>query len=301
MLTSELVAAVRREAMLSGADDSTSADRITDALNSEQRLYLARLLLSVRESHQVAHADVTVSPTTQRYRVPSRAVGAKVKLISLVTDSGTAPLFAMPYERQVMENGVPGPGDYWFEANHIVLRSSPPAAGTLHITYFRRLGDLVDEIQAGAVESFDADALTVTLVETPSAFVAGATAYDFIQATPHYDTLGADQTATLAGDVLTFEDELPEDLAVGDYVALSGESPLCQAPKELHDVLALRTAFALLDAVGDPKAANTERRLQRAEGDALQLLAPRVDGQPKPLINRNAPGWGRFYGRRRFT
>jgi hypothetical protein len=300
VLTSELVEAVRQEGMFPSSDESTVATRIIDALNREQRLYLARLLLSVRESHQVAHADVALSASVTRYRIPSRAVGAKLKLVSLVRDTGVAPLFPMPYEREVVDGPSGGPGDYWLESNHVVLRRAPDAGNTLRLTYFRRLGELVPEGQAGVVESFDLNAQTVTLTSVPDGWVAGATRYDFIQSASHYDTLGADQSATLAGDVLTFAEELPEDLAVGDYVALARQSPVCQAPRELHDVLGLRTAFALLDAVGDPKAVATERRLQRAEGDALALLAPRVDASPKRLINRDGPGWSRFFGKRRW-
>lgn len=298
-LVSDLIEAVRQEAMLSGSDDSTVDERIVAALNREQRLYLARLLLSVRESHQVAHADLAITSAT-RYRVPSRAVGAKVKLVSVVTDSGQAPLYAMPYERQVVEQGSAAAGDYWFEANHLVLRRPLELGGTLRITYFRRLGELVPEDEAGLVESFDTGARTVTLDAVPDDFGTAEADYDFIQGSEHFDTLAAEQSATRSGNVLTFTEELPEELAVGDYIALPGQAPLCQAPRELHDVLTLRTAFALLDAVGDPKAAATERRLQRAETDALSILAPRVDDQPKPIVNRNAPGYGRVFAKRRW-
>src|SRR5687767_10037927 len=149
--------------MMPASDEPTSDPRLIDALNREQRLYLSRLLLSVRESHQVAHADLTLSASVTRYRVPSRAVGAKVKLVSLVTGTGQSALRPMPYERQVVDGGsLAGPGDYWFEANHIVLRAAPNTGETLRITYFRRLGELVPEEQAGLVDSFDADARTVT-------------------------------------------------------------------------------------------------------------------------------------------
>jgi hypothetical protein len=223
-----------------------------------------------------------------------------VKLVSVVSDTGQSPLYPMPYERQVVDAGQ-GPGDYWFEANHLVLVRAPTTGQTLRITYFRRLGELVPEEQAGLVASFDTGAQTVTLDAVPDDFGTAAADYDFIQGTPHFDTIAAEQSATRSGSVLTFAEELPDELAVGDYIALPGQAPLCQAPRELHDVLTLRTAFALLDAVGDPKAAATERRLDRAEKDALQLLAPRVDGSPKVLINRNGPGWGRFFGKRRYV
>lgn len=299
-LVSDLVDAVRDEGMFPAADVSTSDERILAALNREQRLYLARLLLSVRESHQVAHADLALSASVTRYRVPSRAVGAKVKLVSLQRATGQVPLHAMPYERQVEDAPAAGPGDYWFEGNHLVLRAAPTTGETLRITYFRRLGELVPEEQAGLVESFDANAQTVTLADVPDDFGTAAADYDFIQGTEHFDTLAVEQEATRSGDVLTFTEELPDELAVGDYIALPGQSPLCQAPRELHDVLTLRTAFALLDAVGDPKAAATERRLASAEKDALSLLAPRVDGEPKVLLNRYGPGWGRVFGGRRY-
>jgi hypothetical protein len=100
--------------------------------------------------------------------------------------------------------------------------------------------------------------------------------------------------------VLTFTNALPDGLVVGDYVALAGQTPICQAPLELHDILAFRACVKHLTSRGDPKLAGMIEDLKAMRDDALSLLQPRVQGSAKVLINPNAPGWNRGFARRRW-
>lgn len=298
-LVSELITAARDLGQLPPAEESAGDAKLLALFNREQRLYLTKLLLSARESYQTATIDIPVVAGTTRYRLPTRAVGAKLKQLEML-DSGGEPVLLHPFpdERRTERDSVTGPGNYYLMGNTIVLFGTPTSGGTLRATYFRRMNELVDAAEAAEVASFNAVAKTITLVSAPSDW-SGTQTYDLIQASPHFDSLAVDQSASLSTLTLTFADDLPEDLAEGDYVALAGETPICQAPLELHDLLAQRVAYMWLKGKGDPRAPFEKEVLEDMENDALSLISPRVEGSPKPLLNFSAPGWRRFRSLRR--
>lgn len=295
-LASTLLDSMRDTGLLPTSDESFTSARLLAVMNAEQRLYLARLLLSAREEYQVAHASLPLVEGQTRYRIPSRAIGAKLKLVSLIDGNGDVIPLGLATPERALKHGGPGVG-YYLEGNSVVLTGA--LTGSLRLSYFRRMGRIVEASEVGEIESLDATAGTVTLVSKPSAFTE-AKSYDFVQGSPHFDTLAVEQSATIASNVLAFAEGLPEGLAVGDYVALAGETPVCQAPLELHGVLVQRAVVKVLQAKGDPKARDAADDLQQMRDDALSLITPRVEAAPVVIVNHFGPGWGRYPRHRRF-
>lgn len=297
-----LISAMQDTGVIPSAESGLTA-RLFGFMNREQRVYLTRLLLSVRESYRVATVDVTLVAGTTSYPIPSRAVGAKLKLVELLDAQGSPTRPLNPIDSsQVYESGLRGgPGDFKLQDNSIVFLASP-TGGTMRLHYFRRLSRLVSADSAMEITSFSAGAKTVTgtIGTGPALSNFTSTAhYDLIRGAPHFDVLGADLSATISGSTLTFATALPSDLAVGDFVALAGQSPICNAPLELHDVLAQRALVSYLESQGDPKAQVAGKTLDRMREDALAILSPRVEDTPTKLINYNGPGWLR--SSRRFS
>lgn len=278
------------------ASDASSTARFLGFLNRSQTTFLQTLLLDVHEQHRVASTTVAMSGGASAL-IPSRAIGAKLKMLEAVTSSGAATLHPMPLENR--RNAGLGGGQYHFEGNRVVLLS--PVSGALRFTYYRRLGRLVLESQVGVVQSIAGLAVTLVAAPTvPTAWPTASTPYDFIQANPHFDVLGASEPATRSGNVLTFENALPAELVVGDYVALAGETPVCQAPVELHPVLIQHAVMKHYEAKKDAAAVGLAKsELADMRDMALRLLAPRADGTPEVIFNARGPGFGRRFGRRR--
>jgi hypothetical protein len=292
-LASTLLTALRDEGYL-GSDENASSTRLLGILNRQQRTWLTKLLLSVREDYQLASVDVALTTGQTVVPVPTRAVGAALKLVSWLDNGVPVPLNPIASEKVHENSLLGGGGDYSMQGNNLVLSSAAPASSSLRIQYFRRMNKVVDETEAAEVASFSAGAKTVTLAGTvPDLFSLTSTTYDMVKGTPHFDTLAASVAATRVGQVLTFTDDLPDDLAVGDWVALEGQTPICQAPVELHDVLVFKACYRHLKSRGDPKADGMKDELDEMRADALSLLAPRVQGSSHVLINPNAPGWNR--------
>lgn len=305
-----LVTKMRRAGKIPAHDQAGTAAALLEKLCDEQRLYLTKILQSTREQYRQATLDLTTTTGLKRYStIPTRAVAAGVVQVARInTDGSRSPLNFFP-DYRVAETQNPTAGDCYLEGNDLVLYSDPGAV-TLRITHNRRLAELVLLASARAITNINTGTKTITIAAAPSTFT-GRTTMDLVKGTPHFDTYGIDLTCSSIGSSATtivFTATLPTSLAVGDYVCLPNESPVCQAPWELHDLLAHKAAHAWLSERGDKRADTLGALIWGPDGsgksgmerDALSLVTPRVTTNSKPLINFNAPGWNRYNGRWRW-
>lgn len=298
-LASVLVDAIRDTGLLPAADSVTTTAKLIALMNREQGVYLMRLLQSAREEYQSTSEDVAVVSGQTRYRLPSRATASAVKLVALVDTAGNE-LTLHPVERgQVEKERVYGAGgDYYFEGNCLVLIRAA-TEGSLRFVYARRFNTIVPAEEAAEISTIVGNVVTLAGSSVPEDFPTADTAYDFVQSAPQFDVLAVDQSATRSGQVLTFAAAPPADLAVGDYVALAGETPICNAPLELHGVLVLRAVLVHLVARGDARAQGAADLLKQERDDALALIQPRAKDTAHVVQNFNAPGWSNGRIRRR--
>lgn len=300
MTADELVTAVRDYANLSANAEDAQTAQLLRRLNVEQTLYLSTILEKAKGQHRQTTLNLTTSAATLRYSIPTRAIVAGIKMVEGVDSSGNS---WMLYDYSDETNAKFGGrwaqnGDFYIEGNELVFYQSPPA-GTLKVTYSRRLSELVLTTSAAVITVINGGTITIGATPTTgTGFAAASTAYDFIKANPHYDILAMDRNATRSSTTLTFSaSDVPSSLAVGDYVALAKQTPVCQAPHELHPLLALRTAYVWSRAKNDPIANVLDGDLKEAAALAATLLEPRIE-QEAPLVNRFAPGWGPWPFRR---
>lgn len=301
-LADELIDAVREEGLLPASDEESTTPKIRRILNREQRLYLAAFVRRAREGYFEDADTLTVVAGTTRYRLPTRATAAAVTLVEEVTSSTTRVLVPLTRKGAASEAASLGVGDFYFDGNYLVLVATPTSSASLRITYQRRLNKVVAAEEACVVLGKNTILKTVTLAlasddsntTLPDTFVNGVVC-DFIRGTPHFDVLAKDNAATVASNVLTFEDELPTELEVGDFVALAGETPVANMALELQDVLVLKAVHSYLSGGKDANAASlVKERLTQAEADALTLLTPRAKDTPPMVQNFYAPGYNRF-------
>lgn len=298
-----LVTRMRKAGKLPPHDQAGTAAALLEKMNDEQRLYLMTLLAKTREQFRQATHDITTTAGTKRYAIPSRAVAAGLVSVAKISGSTRTPFHFFEASR-VDDVRNPTSGDCYLEGNELVLYADPGVA-TIRIAYNRRLGELVLEAAARQITAINTGTKTITVAASPSTFTSRTT-MDLIKGTPHFDTYGIDLACSSIGASATsivFTATLPTSLAVGDWVALPGETPVCNAPWELHDVLVHKAAHAWLSERGDARAAGLAKLLWGdpgvkgdvgMEGNAMALLTPRVETNSKPLINFNAPGWSRF-------
>jgi hypothetical protein len=284
------------------SDEDTNTAMLVDFLNREQRTYLTSFLVGVHENFLAATYDIALVSGQREYRIPSASIAAGLKLVEKLDSQGLNPIPLFPVAQEDVFEAARrrGPGDYWLKGNTIVFVETPDAtSGTVRLTYFKRLNTVVESADAGQVTAINTGTNAVTVATVPADWVSGATDYDFVQGTPHFEVLDTG-SATLSGSVLTFSASLPDDLAVGDFVALEGKTPIVNAPLELHDLLVARATYVYLLARGDPKAAAALAYLDDLEERVKTLISPRQQSQSNVILNMHGVGWNRHWrGRRR--
>lgn len=275
-----LLADIRERGSLPSQDLRFTDAKLLTAASLELRDVIAPLMVEVQTERLVYLSDTTATAGQAEYRMPTRALAARVKSVGWKGPSDTAftalaQLSADAYYLQGTTEGTPT--GFFLRDYAIVLVPTPNVAGTLRVPYYCRPNALVATSAVGVVTAVGATTLTVA--SAPGTFTSGAF-YDVVRGTPGFETLVTSATATVAGNVLTF-DSLPSGLAAGDYVCLSGQAPVAQCPVELRGLLATRTARRALVSVGDSDQATLlDADVQELTEVARRVLAPRVDAAP---------------------
>lgn len=284
-----LITDLRDDVQASASSETSLTAQLLRSLNREQRLFLSAELHRMRGNHKHATLELSANGSTVRFDVPVRAIAAGIVFVEAVGSSGDRRKLYTLGSQDFAANS-PKPGDFYVEGNELVFYQAPPT-GTLRVTYNRRLSKLVLLASVGIITGINTGTGVVAISPVPSAFGTSAANYDFVRATPHFDLLAMDKSATRSSGNMTFSAaDLPSRLAVGDHVCLSGESAVVQAPLELHRVLSLRSAYMWTRAKNDPLANALKEDLGDAIRDATELLDPRIDDDDA-MVNPNGPGW----------
>lgn len=290
----QLIADARRFATLPSFDEGAEANLLR-LLNTEQWTYLAKQLESTREEYRTTTLDMTVTAGQRSYALPPRAIAAGLKMLQVVASDGT--VWGM-WELRPEDFPQGGPWvspcqRFYLQGNTVRLYADPPA-GTLRVTYPLRLSELVlasDSANTRAITVINTSTKTVALAGT---FTNAAGLCDIVKGTPHFDILSMEASFTGSGtSTLVFANTLPTGLAVGDYICTPGKSPVCQAPLELHSLLAQHVAYVVLQAKADPRAMALRDLRDNTARDVLALLQPRPQ-RSRSVVNYAAPGFGRW-------
>lgn len=296
--TTALLASIKRRGMLPSTSDTLSTSDFLAFATEEMRSYCLPLLVSLDEEYGVSTYTVAISSGTASYLIPARASGDSARVVEISNGgSSYAPLTRISPIDQNAYSLTGGVQAFFFNDDFVTLVPSPTASSTLRIKYIRRPNALVQATtgSSGAiavVSAINTGTKTITTTATVPSTYSTSVQFDLIRCKPGFPTLALDQTVTTcSGTTIIFQDTLPTDLAVGDYVCRAGESPVPQIPVELHPLLAQRTKFACLEALGDQKAGVALQSCERMKKDVLPLLTPRSKGNSRPIVNRFGPGW----------
>jgi len=255
--TDEAVTSVQVGAMIPTASDTITADVIL-GFGDEER---ASVIDPWRRKILGAEYDVTSESQslvsgTATYRIPWRASGASLHSVSFVDSNGDE----WPCSRVPLEDAgayVEGAGYHWegqygyaIEGDFVrVLPTPTTSSGTLKLRYVRRPSRMVLASAAMLITA----APTATYLGSKPATILTTTPVDIVQAKPNFDIFAPSRTPTsvVANTSVTFAANPSSEAAIGDYIALAGETPIIQLPVELHPVLLALMMGRALEATGD--------------------------------------------------
>lgn len=295
--TADLLTAVKADAM-SPSNQATLTDANILAFATDEMLsFMVPAILGVKGGYFETVQDTTIVAGQASYSIPSRAIGGKLSNISVVDSQGVETnVPVVEYNEDAAKMG--GLVGYSYTVAYVrnykvTLVPVPTGVTTLRMVYYARPGDLV--LTTSAMQVATVGGSSLVLDSALSGLTTGVP-FDIIQNNPGFTFLGIDQTATVASATLTFTP--PSGVAVDDWVALAGQSPIPQIPYELHPVLRIRTTARVMNALGDQRA--YELKMNQAEAlqqQMLKLLAPRVDRASHKIVNTNGPRPSGYRGR----
>lgn len=296
--TNTLIESVKRRASIPETQQTFQEEDFLAFANEELDIGIIPHVLSFNEEYFVYTELVPLEANVSRYQIPSRAVGNKLREISYQDSSGN--IFEMTrirvddlpsYQNNVIQSSFT---TFYVEGNEIVLvpETGSTPTGSLRFSYYLRPNELVSEDRVAIITNVNTVTGEVSVSEIPDNIIVSET-LDLIQTKSPHRTLALDLTATSINNItntITFDvDDLPDNLAVGDQIALSGETIVPQIPSDLHSMLAQRVAARCLESIGDVQGlGSANAKLAEMEQKTGTLIDNRVEGAPLKVVNRHS-------------
>lgn len=288
------VADIKRNGIFPDAQTLYQASDIVGLMSDEMHAVIVPLLIQLKQEYLVSVYDSDIAQGQASAFINERAVGGKLRDCVLV-DSGGQEIPLRRYEPEDLKEGLQrnsGRGFYVDNDRLIFMPTTDDLSPyTLRQRVYRRPNNLVQTSSAARITAIDTVTKKVTCASVPSTF-STSIVYDLIKGKPSFRAHGEDlAVSAILGFDITFVDTLPTDLAVGDWIAEAGFSPIAQIPYELHPLLEQRALIRVLDGVKDKGGKEMAMETYKEMVDTYtKLVNPRVDGSPQKIVSRRGIG-----------
>lgn len=240
----------------------------------------------VKEEYFITYTDIPLVANQAEYNIPARAVGGQLRDITYV-DSGGVESELPRLMPEDLKKPIPAYGVVLRNHQALMVPTPSAAVDSMRFYYERRPNNVCLVTDAGEISSIDTGLNQIVVVTKPSTWAVG-TKIDFTSANPIFQTRGDGYAITnISGFTITFA-SLPSSLAVGDYAAESGFSPIPQLPYEGHLVMAqYAAAWAMRSLSNKRPSKDAEKAADGMLKDFVDLINPRIDGETKRFANTN--------------
>jgi len=301
LTTNGLLKSIKRRAMVPTSQDTFTDADLIDIMNEEITIGIVPVILQQKDEYLIFQEERLIIPEVSNYAVPERALFNKLREVSYKLDDQGGTEYEMTQiavddKYTYLINAVENSNwrRFYMEGGDLVLfpKVSVSPRGSLVFYYYMRPNMLVPDAEVATILNIDTVSGIITFNTTlPKKFTSG-TQYDFIKAKSPHVIIDIDKVAlnaNVSGRTITFDPaDIPQSLAVGDMVALAGESCIPNVPTELHSVLAQRVAQRVLEAIGDTQGlTNASNKLSEMEAKMAIGLDNRVEGAPRKAVNRH--------------
>lgn len=291
-VSSDLVTSVKLRGSVPEAVGVFTDDDLLRFANEEIDENLGALILSTREEFYLTYQDVTLTTNQTEISLPYRAFGSKVRIIKPINSSGQEgiPLVPVPidiefdYRDNYYADSSRG---FYLRNDKIVLLGRPGSLGatTLRIYYYLRPNNIVSTDRVSTIESIDTVTNTVTVDTVPSN-IDSTVLVDVIQSLPNHKTVTFDQTVNVNSltNEITFS-SIPEDMVVGDYICVAGETPTPQIPVDVLPILEQSVVCKVLESIGDTEGLkNAYARLTKLEERLFKIIDNRIEAPSRVIV-----------------
>lgn len=285
-----LLESIKTRAMIPSSQNTFQDSDLLNLANEEMETFIVGTLMRVQEEYLVITDHLPTVAGQARYRIPYRAIGQKIRDVTMTCGTSTVPIPRVLRENFANNNTSFNQFGFYIEGNYIVLLSpTVDTSSTIDVSYFMRPGKIVDSDNWQAATAVDTATNTLTVAEILPSFVVGAQ-LDIINANSGNETILRDAVIT-AVDSMALTITIDQSCAlvnVSDYICLAGESAVPQCPEEMHPLLAQRVICRVLEALNDREGlAAASAKLKEMELNILALIDARVVGKPLKIVNRH--------------
>jgi hypothetical protein len=236
-------------------------------------------ILSTRGGYYLAYADQTVT-ADGLYPIPSDAIAGSLVNIELISGQTIIQCNLVDESEQMSTDSPTSTSYSVFMKGNFIQILPMPTFGTVRVWYSKRTSDLILTSAASKINAINAAVVTVSSI--PSTITNGMTV-DACGDQPPFNILGTRTITNITGTDITL-DTAVDDLAVGDWLALEGQTPIPQIPVEYRVILAQRVVCKIYELQGyDSKMKLATMKLQEYEKDIMNLVTPRVKSQTKTI------------------
>ena len=297
LTSTTLIQRIKLRGMIPTSQNTFTNQGFLDLANDEMQLGVIPSILKYHEEFFLTQSETSLVGDQSSYLIPERAIGSKLRDVFFKDEQGNK--FEMtrvtPEDQAYYEyNSGSRYNKFYFRDGKIQLIPDVESTvtGSLLFEYYKHPGMLVLESKVGVVTVINTVTGEVTVSSLPSEFTT-STPLDFIQKNSPHQTLGLDKTptaVTTGTKIITFStSDLPSTLAVGDHIALAGESFIPQIPDELHSLLSQRVVCRCLEALGTTQdLQNANAKLAEMEDKMSTLIDNRCEGAPQKINNRHS-------------
>lgn len=267
------------QANLTTSDFLNFANLIIDGLASE--------ILAAREEFLLFQDAISVAANQTSIRIPYRAISGIVRHLWWEDGTGNRTYLAAKSIEAIEDytsTSSGTPNSFYVMANSIVLLPTPNVAGTVQIIYPFRPNDLVDASTTQTIATLSTNSLTVS--NMPSNFTTGAL-YDIIDHKAGNGIVYYDLQGFISGNLISFSQNIP-NAAVGNYIALAGQTPIPMLPEEAHSLLLEQTVLRIEIIRGNQGRIKNSAALVQDNRKAFDLmLGNRIISKAHPAGGQN--------------
>lgn len=308
ILADDLLEGVKRRISMPQSQVLLDDDDILKFADDVIKSKIVPLYESTAQEFFVTSTQITLVASTSEYDIPYRAIGRALREIKLINTSDTtdirnlAKVAIEDIQLFINESQVSA---FYFKGDRVHLVPDVPSsvsATALEVWYRLAPNKLVASDEVATVVSIDS-ATSITVDAVPSSFTS-STPLDFIQAKSGNRIYDIDITPTSAGStsIAFTSGDIPDDLEVGDYIALAGYSPVVNLiSDDAYPYIESCVSKRCLKAISDYEGAKElDEDIADEKKSLLMLLEPRVDGEPTIIINRTGLVRGNKFSQRRW-
>ena len=284
--TSDLVTDILLLSHAPTGNNTFTSTKILRLATLELQTSVMKQILATRGGYYLDYEDYPIVDSGL-YVIPSKAIAGALVNVELVQTPSIIPVNLIDESEQLSTNSPTSTSYGFFMKGNFVQILPTPNIGVARLWYTGRTSDLI--LTSAACQVTAVSAAVVSVSSIPSTIIVGSSV-DACGDQPPFNILGTRTITDITGTDITLDAEV-DDLAIGDWIALEGQTPVPQVPVEYRLILAQRVVCKIYELQGYlDKLSAAKKVLKEYEEYTANLITPRVKSQTK-IINAITGGF----------